>query len=185
MSQAENRELALKAWQGVAEGDVQALREVWDPAIVWHAAGSHPSATRIEGIEAVLDHIAEIGESTDRFDAQLDEFLTSDRRIVYFFRARIRRGERMADIDYVMTARHERGRMTHIWLVPTDPEALAALWGDPRSWLPSRDPARRPAAGHLALGLASQEDRSWQKNTGPDATGCCWLRSSSSGSCWH
>jgi hypothetical protein len=54
--------------------------------------------------------------------------LANDRRIVYFFRAHIRRGDRSADIEYVMTARHENGRMTHIWLVPMNPEALAALW---------------------------------------------------------
>jgi hypothetical protein len=47
---------------------------------------------------------------------------------VYFFTAHIRRGERSADIDYVMSARHENGLMTYIWLVPMDPEALAALW---------------------------------------------------------
>ena len=128
MSQAANEELARKAWQGVANGDVRALQEAWDPKVVWHAAGTHPWAARYEGIEAVLNHLAEIGDSSDQFDAELDELLTSDRRIVYFFRAHIRRGDRAAVIDYVMSARHENGRMTYIWLVPMDPEALAALW---------------------------------------------------------
>jgi ketosteroid isomerase-like protein len=128
MSQAANEKLARRAWQGVAEGDARILQEVWDPKIVWHAAGSHPWAGRYEGIEAVLDHIASIGESSDQFDAQLDELLTSDRRIVYFFRAHVRRGSRATDVEYIMSARHENGRMIHIWLVPMDPEALAALW---------------------------------------------------------
>jgi ketosteroid isomerase-like protein len=128
MSQTANEELARRAWQGVAEGNAQILQEVWDPKIVWHAAGTHPWAGRFEGIEAVLNHIAGIGESTDQFDAQLDELMSSDRRIVYFFRAHIRRGARAADIDYVMSAQHENGRMTYIWLVPMDPEALTALW---------------------------------------------------------
>ena len=128
MSQAANEELAHRAWRGVADGDAQTLLEVWDPKIVWHAAGSHPWAGRFEGIEVVLNHLAEIGESSDAFDAQLDELLTSDRRIVYFFRVHVALGSRAADIDYVMSARHENGRMTHIWLVPMDPETLAALW---------------------------------------------------------
>ena len=128
MSQAKDEDLARKAWRGVAEGDAQILQDVWDPKIVWHAAGSHGWAGRFEGMQAVLGHLAEIGESADQFDADLDELLTSDRRIVYFFRAHIRRGDRSADIDYVMSAQHENGRMTHIWLVPMDPEALAALW---------------------------------------------------------
>ena len=128
MSQAANEELARRAWRGVADGDAPTLLEVWDPKIVWHAAGSHPWAGRFEGIEVVLNHLAEIGESSDAFDAQLDELLTSDRRIVYFFRVHVALGSRAADIDYVMSARHENGRMTHIWLVPMDPETLAALW---------------------------------------------------------
>ena len=128
MSQAANEKLALRAWQGVAEGEVPALLETWDAKIVWHSAGLHPWSGRFEGIDAVLNHIAEIGESCDQFDAQLDEFLTSDRRIVYFFRAHVRRGTRSADVDYVMSARHENGRMTYIWLAPMDPEPLAALW---------------------------------------------------------
>ena len=128
MSQAANEELALKAWRGVAEGEVAALLEAWDDKIVWHATGSHPWAGHFEGIKVVLNHIAEIGESCDQFDAQLDELLTSDRRIVYFFRAHVRRGTREANVDYVMTAKHENGRMTYIWLAPMDPAPLAALW---------------------------------------------------------
>lgn len=128
MSDSAIEELARRAWQGVAEGDPQILREVWDPRIVWHAAGSHPWAGRHEGMEVVLNHLADIGDSTDEFDAELDELLTSDRRIVYFFRTHVRRGASSADIDYVMCAQHEDGRMTHIWLVPMDPEALSALW---------------------------------------------------------
>lgn len=128
MSETAVEKLARRAWQGVAEGDARILQEVWDPKIVWHAAGSHGWAGRFEGLEVVLNHLAEIGESTDEFDAQLDELLTSDRRIVYFFTAHVRRGDRSADIDYIMSARHENGRMTYIWLVPMDPEALAALW---------------------------------------------------------
>ncbi|MBW2293644.1 MAG: nuclear transport factor 2 family protein [Deltaproteobacteria bacterium] len=128
MSKAENEGLARRAWQGVAEGDAQILQEVWDPKVVWHAAGSHGWAGHYEGLAVVLNHIAEIGESSDEFDAKLDEILTSDRRIVYFFHAHIRRGTRAADVEYVMTARHENGRMTYIWLAPKDPEALAALW---------------------------------------------------------
>jgi len=127
-SEAANEELARRAWQGVAEGDPKILQEVWDPEVVWHAAGSHGWAGRYEGIGVVLNHIAEIGESSDQFDAKLDEILTSDRRIVYFFHAHIRRGTRSTDVEYVMTARHENGRMTYIWLAPKDPEALAALW---------------------------------------------------------
>jgi ketosteroid isomerase-like protein len=121
-------ELAQTAWRGVADGDVEALTSAWDPKIVWHAAGSHPWAGRFEGIEVVLNHLAEIGESSDQFVAQLDELLTSDRRIVYFFRIHIRRGTLSADVDYVMSANHENGRMTYIWLAPLDPETLANLW---------------------------------------------------------
>lgn len=128
MSQAANKKLALNAWRGVSEGDPQALIETWDPEIVWHAAGTHPWAGRYEGIETVLNHLAVIGESSDQFDAELDEVLTSDHRIVYFFRAHIRLGTRTADVDYVMSANHENGRMTYIWLAPLEPEILAALW---------------------------------------------------------
>jgi ketosteroid isomerase-like protein len=128
MSKTENEELAHKAWRGVAEGDAQALLDTWDSKIVWHAAGSHPWAGRFEGIKVVLNHIAEIGETCDQFDAQLDELLTSDRRIIYFFRAHVRIGTRSADVDYVMSAQHENGLMTYIWLAPMDPDALTALW---------------------------------------------------------
>ena len=60
MSQAANEKLALRAWQGVAEGEVQALLETWDTKIVWHSAGLHPWSGRFEGIDAVLNHIADL-----------------------------------------------------------------------------------------------------------------------------
>lgn len=122
------KELARQAWKAVSEGDAAALHHLWTEDVVWQAIGNHPWAGRFEGVEEVLEHIAQIGDSVERFDARLDEIFASDTRIVYFYHLTAGRGARVVDVDYIMAALHREGRMSHIWLAALDPELLESLW---------------------------------------------------------
>lgn len=128
MPQQAPDELARQAWKAVSEGDAAALHDLWREDVVWQAIGNHPWAGRFEGIENVLEHIALIGDSVERFDARLDEIFASETRIVYFFHVAAARGARVVRVDYIMAALHRDGRMSHIWLAPLDPELLESLW---------------------------------------------------------
>jgi len=124
-----NAALARQAWDAVSRSDVEALRSLWSPRLVWHAnsrgtpwAGEHHSA------EAAFDHLARIGESVEDFDARLDDLLVSDERFVLVFHISARRGERSLEVDYLLMARLEGDLVAEVWTAPLDPTALTTFW---------------------------------------------------------
>ncbi len=80
------------------------------------------------GWEAVLDYLARVGESVERFDARLDDILVGAERIAYIFHVLLKRGDRVVDVDYLLLARLEKDKAVEIWTAPLDPAALEAFW---------------------------------------------------------
>lgn len=130
MSNGLNHELAWRAWTAVADADVDRLREIWSEKIVWHATGRNPWAGNYEGTDAVLDYLAEVGESVDVFDARLDDVLSSENRMCLVFHLHIERGSRTLDLDYSLLARLEDGKVAEIWTSPLNPRSLEQFWHD-------------------------------------------------------
>ena len=130
MSNAQNHELAWRAWSAVAEADVDSLREIWSEKIIWHATGQNPWAGNYEGADAVLDYLARVGESVDVLDARLDDVLSSESRVGLVFHVHTERGDRALDIEYSLLARLEDGKVAEIWTSPLDPLPLRRFWQD-------------------------------------------------------
>lgn len=130
MSASENTALGRRAWEAISDSDLDALRRLWSEKLVWHAAGGHPWSGHFEGRDAVIEHLAQIGDSVEQFDANLDEILSSATRIIYAFHVLARRGERRVRVDYLMLARVEDEQFVSVWLSPLNPEAHEELWRD-------------------------------------------------------
>jgi ketosteroid isomerase-like protein len=124
-----NLELARRTWEAVSRSDVAALGKLWSKEIVWHAtARGTPWAGRHCGTEAVLDHLARIGESVEIFDARLDDILVSGDRIAYIVHIEARRGGHAMRVDYLLLGRVEQGLVAEVWTAPLDPIALESFW---------------------------------------------------------
>ena len=130
MSNGSNHELAWRAWSAVAEADVDFLREIWSEKIVWHATGRTPWAGTYEGPDAVLDYLAEVGESVDVFDARLDDVLSSDNRMCLVFHVHTERNNLTLDLDYSLLAKLEDGKVAEVWTSPLNPHSLERFWHD-------------------------------------------------------
>ena len=121
--------LAQEAWQAVSKSDVAALEKIWSPDLVWHATGrGTPWAGHHAGQEAVLDYLARVGESVDRFDARLDDILLGESRIGYLFHVLAERDDRVLDMQYLLLARIENQIVVEVWTTPLDPASLEAFW---------------------------------------------------------
>ena len=123
-------ELARRAWSAVSRGDTETLTEILAPGVVWHATGANPWRGDHEGIDAILDYLARIGEMTERFEATLVDVLASKERVLIVFRAILERGSRRLDVPYLLLARVEGAHATEVWTVPLDPAALTDFWMD-------------------------------------------------------
>jgi ketosteroid isomerase-like protein len=124
-----NSAIARRAWDAVARGDAEALRELLASDVVWRAtARNAPWAGLHRGPDVILDMLARVGEVTDSFDAQLVDVLVSEERAVLLFRVRLGVGGRRAEVEYALLGRIEEGRFRELWTAPLDPSALEVLW---------------------------------------------------------
>lgn len=124
-----NVRLAQDAWTAVSHGDVDSLRKTWSDDVVWHAtAQGTPWFGDHTGPDAILDFLARIGESVERFDVSLEDLLVSEERFAYVMQIHAERGGRILDVTYLLTARVESGSVREVWTTPLDPSRLRAFW---------------------------------------------------------
>jgi ketosteroid isomerase-like protein len=87
-----NEELVRKGYDAFASGDMDTLRELFDPEIVWHFPGRSPLAGDHRGPDAVLGFFGRTMElTTGTFRAELHDVVADDRHTV---RMHLATGER-------------------------------------------------------------------------------------------
>ncbi len=123
-----NRALAERAWQAVASSDVDTLRELWTPDIVWHVTTDNPWTGDHVGTDAILDYLADVGEAGEAYDASIEDVLVSDHHVLLLYRVRARRGRRSIDTGQCLLARIEGDQMAEVWTLPLDPAAFDEFW---------------------------------------------------------
>lgn len=128
MSSRANAELMHRAWQAVADGDVDALSSVIDEKAVWVATGEAPWAGRHDGLDAIIHMLATVGERMASYDANIIDVLASDDRVALLYHVLATIGERKLDLDYLLLAKVEGGRITQLETYPTQPEVLRSFW---------------------------------------------------------
>jgi ketosteroid isomerase-like protein len=125
-----NAALIHRAWQAVAEGDVDDLRRIIAEKARWTATGGNPWAGRHEGFEAIVDMLARVGEEMDAFDANIVDTLVSEGRVLVIYHVSAAIHERVLECNYLMLADIEHATIANIWSCPMDPEALLEFWAD-------------------------------------------------------
>ena len=133
MAEHPNAELARRVWGALSHGDAESLRQFLAPDLVWHAtARGTPWSGERRGYDAIVDFLANVGEKTERFDAQWVDVLASDERVMVIYHAKLGIGTRHAELDYLLLGRIEAGRFAEVWTVPLDPDAVEGFWSEPR-----------------------------------------------------
>jgi ketosteroid isomerase-like protein len=131
MEQHPNTKLAAASWLAVSNSDVEALEKLWADDIVWHSTGRNPWAGAYVGREAVLDYLAQVGESLETYDARLDDVLVSDDHLMLICHMRLKHGGlEELEMDELLLARIENAKIAEVWLLALDPEAVAAYWAN-------------------------------------------------------
>jgi ketosteroid isomerase-like protein len=129
VEQHPNSKLAAASWLAVSNSDVDELEKLWADDIVWHSTGRNPWAGVYVGREAVLDYLAQVGESVETVDARLDDVLVSDDRLMLVCSMRLKHaGLEELVMDELLLARIENAKIAEVWLLALDPEAVATYW---------------------------------------------------------
>ena len=55
-----NALLLRQAWQAVADGDAEILRELWSDEVVWHVTADNPWQGDHVGHDAIIEYLAQV-----------------------------------------------------------------------------------------------------------------------------
>jgi ketosteroid isomerase-like protein len=125
---AENERIARELWNAVSQADVDRIERLSADGLVWHSTGRGPRAGTYRGREAVLDHLAQIGEHADRFDSELEDILVGARYTALIYRVRAARLDRKLDTSWVLLLEIHAGRLLEAWSIPRDQHAVDEFW---------------------------------------------------------
>jgi ketosteroid isomerase-like protein len=113
-----------------ARRDLEAVRDMLAPDVVWHEAGSRPPYTGdLIGREAVLAMMAKAAELTGgTFHLELDDVLANDRHAVALVDWVAERDGRTLRGKEIAVFRARDGRLAEAWFYPDDLRAVEAFW---------------------------------------------------------
>lgn len=130
MSDASNDRIARDLWDAVSSADVERIEHLSTDGLIWHTTGRGPRAGTYRGREAVLDHLAAIGEHADRFDMQFEDVLVGNQYTALCYRVTASRRDRELDTGWVLLLRIIAGRLSEAWSIPRDQHAVDEFWAE-------------------------------------------------------
>ena len=126
-----NRTLARRLWNAIAAAEVEEVRAVIAPKSVWRLYGTSPLAGSYEGIDAILDFLASVGEGADELQSDLVDIFVSHRGAVLRYTTHALRGSRVLDVEQLLLLRIDDGRVVEAVFVPIDQHRHDRFWSDP------------------------------------------------------
>jgi ketosteroid isomerase-like protein len=123
-----NEALIHRAWQAVADGDVEELQSLVAEKACWTATGANPWAGRHEGFDEIVDLLARVGEEMDAFDANIVDTLVSEERVLVIYHVAAAIGKYTLDCHYLLLSRVENGTIVDLWSCAMEPGALQKFW---------------------------------------------------------
>jgi ketosteroid isomerase-like protein len=124
-----NEELVRNGYDAFAKGDIETLRVLLDPEVVWHQPGRSVLAGDHRGIDAVLGFFARTMELTaGSFRAEPHDVIAGDQHVVGLHLARAeRQGRTLADRQ-VLVAHVRDGKIAEVWEHVGDQYAFDAFF---------------------------------------------------------
>ena len=130
MSRPPSDRVARDLWNAVSNADVESIERLSLDELTWHTAGRGPRAGTYRGRQAVLDHLAAIGEGAERFDMALEDVLIGDEHTALLYRVTAARRDRKLDTGWVLLLRIVDGRLAEAWSIPRDQHAVDEFWSE-------------------------------------------------------
>ncbi len=123
-----SRVVTLRLWSAIAAADESELRAVIAPKAVWRMYGQSPFAGSYQGIDAILDFLASVGEKADELQSDLVDIFVSDRGAVARYKVHALRGDRVLDVEQLLILRIDGGRVVEAVFAPIDQYRYDRFW---------------------------------------------------------
>jgi ketosteroid isomerase-like protein len=107
-------------------GELDLVKELIAPEVVWHVPGDHPRAGKIEGRETLLAWLAQL--TTIGFWLVEHDVFASDLHVCAVSTMGVRRDELDVQTRVVSIFRYRHGRQVERWFYPDDAAAWNAMF---------------------------------------------------------
>ena len=124
-----NAELLRKGYDAFEKGDVDALRELMDPDIVYHWPGSGPLAGDYRGLNTVLEFFGRVNElAQGTLTQEIHAILADDEHAVALVSARAERNGKTLDEKSIDVFHIRNVKVTEAWGFLEDTAVDAEFW---------------------------------------------------------
>jgi ketosteroid isomerase-like protein len=124
-----NEDLIRQGYDAFSRGDMDTLRELFHPDVVWHAPGRHQLAGDHRGVDAVLGYFGRTMELTGgNFRVQVHDVIANDEHAVGLHVAYAARGGSTLRDNTVLVFQISDGKATEVWQYWADPYAADQLF---------------------------------------------------------
>jgi uncharacterized protein len=125
-----DEDVVRRGYDAFSKGDMQTLRELFDPDVVWHTPGRSQLAGDHRGVDAVLGFFGRTMELTGgTFRVEVHDVVANDEHVVGLHEVIAEReGKPLRDRNILVF--HVRdGRTSEVWQFWTDQYAADAFFG--------------------------------------------------------
>ena len=111
-----NEDLVRRGYEAFSSGDMQLLRELFHPDIVWHAPGRSQLAGDHQGVDAVLGYFGQTMELTaGNFRVEVHDVVANDEHAVGLNSVHAERAGRMLEDNNTLVFHIRDGKVTEVW----------------------------------------------------------------------
>ena len=129
MAEHPHIQLVRDGYAAFARGDLDAIRAMFDPEIVWHIGGRSPVAGDYNGVDAVFGFFAKVFEWTGgTMRNELHDVLASDDHVVALLTQTANHNGRELNARFAHIQHVVNGKVTESWYLPDDSYAVDEFW---------------------------------------------------------
>ena len=124
-----NEILLRNVYAAAAGGDVEELRQLIHPEVVWHVPGRNALAGDYKGFDEVLALFGQLAALTDgTFRSELHDVVAGDEHVVGLHAERAQRAGRSLQARLALIGHVRDGRLAEVWEGHLDAEAFDSFW---------------------------------------------------------
>jgi uncharacterized protein len=125
-----NEDLIRRGYDAFGSGDMDTLRELYHPDIVWHAPGRSQLAGDYQGVDAVLGFFGQTMELTGgNFGVEVHDVVANDEHAVGLHKGHAERAGRTLEGNGTLVFHVRDGKVTEVWQYWADQYAADELFG--------------------------------------------------------
>jgi ketosteroid isomerase-like protein len=130
MADHPNAELFRRGYQAFQSGDLDTVRSLFAPDIVWHVPGNNQLSGDYKGADATINSFIRNFELSDgTFKVELHDILANDEHAVALATASGQREGKTLDDRYVHVVHIKDGTLTESWIFDEKQGEVDAFWG--------------------------------------------------------